>query len=92
MTRTDTERLEWLESLSEILTWEGYGPNKSWGGQFESMTGEDAISRFGMWGFLNNYQTHFMGNGNKFLGETRPNYNQEEMRTAIDAAMDAESP
>lgn len=88
--RTDTDRLEWLRRQPRIMTWEGYGPQKMWGGTFRYMNGEYAISMFGFWGFLKSYQTHFLNENDKFIGETRPNYTDIEFRKAIDKAMDAE--
>lgn len=88
--RTDTERLEWLRRQPRIMTWEGYGPQKMWGGTFRYMKGEYAISTFGFWEFFKNYHTHFLNGKDEFIGATQPNYTETEFRSSIDTAMDAE--
>lgn len=84
---SDIQREEWIRSQKNIMTWVAYGPRRGWAGSYEKMTGSDALSRFGMWGFLETYHTHFLNDADQFIGGTEADCTRERIRFDIDEAM-----
>ena len=87
---TEDQRIAFLQSLPEIKTWLAYGPDLSWSGEYRSFRGVDIDFSRGLMPFFKKYQTHLMGDGDRFIGATYADYTDQEIRERIDLSMEME--